>query len=407
MKLSSQDYSQVSDFQGKKRMIFTLLLIMFTEVLGFSLMMPVLPFLAQSLGLNMLQIGLVSSVFSICQLFASPITGKLSDRYGRKPLLILSQLSTFTGFLILGFANAIWILIFARIVDGLLGSNMTVVQAALTDITNPKDRTKIFTLSSGVFGAGLIIGPALGGFLAGFSYFLPMFCAAGVSLISIFLVITILPETYKHQTTGFSLRFNDIVPIDAIRKYSHTPKIRNQILMLAFYNFGFMLFITNFTLITIKEFDVTVLYAGYYRTWIGIFRVLLQFFFVDRLMKWKGENRILISGIVAMIFTMLSMIFTIVVIPVDLIVFIPITFIAYGTGIARPILTGQLTNTVEKNEYATVLGINNSLNSLAQIISPILGGAILLYLHSILIMSLSHFTYITQFCVIQMRKKVL
>ncbi|MFX1346085.1 MAG: MFS transporter, partial [Promethearchaeota archaeon] len=121
-------------FEKKLLIIF---IIQFTEILGFSSVLPIIPFLGLSLGLNALEIGLILSIFSICQFFASPITGKLSDRYGRKPLLLFSQTSTFIGFILLGFASNVWILIAARLVDGLLGSNMTVTQAYISDVTNP------------------------------------------------------------------------------------------------------------------------------------------------------------------------------------------------------------------------------------------------------------------------------
>ena len=123
--------------------------------------MPLIPILGIELGLDAFQVGLILSIFSLCQLFASPITGKLSDRYGRKPLLIFSQTSTLVGFLLLGIATNVWILVAARLVDGLLGSNMTVTQAYISDVTTPKQRTKIYGYSSAVFGAGLIFGPVL------------------------------------------------------------------------------------------------------------------------------------------------------------------------------------------------------------------------------------------------------
>jgi len=150
-------------------------MIQFTEVLGFSSVMPIIPFLGISLGLNAFQVGLILSIFSLCQFFASPITGKLSDRFGRKPLLLFSQTSTLIGFLLLAVAGNVWILVAARLVDGLLGSNMTVAQAYISDVTNPKYRTKTFGYSSAVFGAGLIFGPVIGGLLSSINFSVPFF----------------------------------------------------------------------------------------------------------------------------------------------------------------------------------------------------------------------------------------
>lgn len=147
----------------------------------------------------MFQVGLVMSVFSFCQFFASPITGKLSDRFGRKPLLLFSQTSTLVGFLLLGLANNVWLLVLARFVDGLLGSNMTVSQAYIGDTTDPRDRTRIYGYSSAVFGAALIFGPLIGGTFSAINYSIPMFFAAGISLLSIILVVLFLPEIIRRE----------------------------------------------------------------------------------------------------------------------------------------------------------------------------------------------------------------
>lgn len=200
-------------------------------MLGFSIVLPVFPFLALSLGLTPLQIGLIMSVFSFSQLFASPNTGKLSDRFGRKPILILSQLSTFAGFLLLGFANTAFLIIIARLIDGMFGSNMTVSQAYISDITEPEDRTKVFSYSSGVFGAGLIFGPAIGGILSTISYSMPMFFAAGITLISIVLVILFLPETVEVRPSGLSIKFNDIIPLEETKRFARTSQVRGILLI--------------------------------------------------------------------------------------------------------------------------------------------------------------------------------
>jgi len=164
-----QKIEQKDDFVFDKR-LYIIFLITFTEVLGFSMVLPLIPFLGLELGLTYSQIGLI--------MFASPITGKLSDYFGRKPLFILSQISTFIGFILLGFATTVILLVAARLIDGLLGSNMTVSQAYISDITEPKHRTRVYGYSSGVFGAGLIFGPFIGGILSTINYSVPMFFAA-------------------------------------------------------------------------------------------------------------------------------------------------------------------------------------------------------------------------------------
>jgi len=374
---TNEKHVEADDFVFDKR-LYVIFLIIFTEVLGFSIVLPLIPFMGLSLGLTPIQIGLIASVFSVCQLFASPITGKLSDRFGRKPLFILSQLSTLAGFLLLGFATTAILLIASRLIDGLLGSNMTVSQAYISDITEPQHRTRVYGYSSGVFGAGLIFGPVIGGVLSRINYSVPMFFAAGITLISIVLVVLFLSETITEKPDKLSLGFNDIVPINDAVRFVKSPQVRNSLFMFFIYNVGFHLFISNFSLLAETQFHVDADQVGFYMAWIGILRVVIQTFLIARLLRALGESRILRTGIVAMIISMVGLALS-----ADyLFVFVPLIFLAYGTGVSRPILTSKLTNSVTKKETATVLGVNNSLTSLAQILTPIAGGFIIQYLPS-------------------------
>ncbi len=369
--------SEISKEKLDKR-ILIIFLIIFTEVLGFSMVAPVIPFLALSLGLNVLQIGLILSIFSLCQFFASPVTGKLSDRYGRKPLLIISQISTLIGFILLGLANSVWILISARLVDGLLGSNMTVSQAYISDVTEPKNRTKVYGYSSAVFGAGLIFGPLIGGILSTISYSTPMFFAAVVSLVSILLIVIFLPESLTVKEEKVKITFNDIFPIDDAKRFFKDSKIRKILIIFFLYSFGFMLFISTYALFAEMQINVTALEVGFFMAWIGILRVFFQTVLIRPLQKTFGENKILKIGIISMITAFTLLFFT----TTFLFAFIPLVFIAFGTGICRPVLTSKLANSVEREETGSLLGVNNALTSIAMIITPILGGVILYYLSS-------------------------
>ncbi|MFX0032903.1 MAG: MFS transporter [Candidatus Hodarchaeota archaeon] len=351
-------------------------MIQFTEVLGFSSVMPIIPFLGLSLGLNAFEIGLILSIFSICQLFASPITGKLSDKYGRKPLLLFSQTSTLIGFILLGLAYNVWILIAARLVDGLLGSNMTVSQAYISDVTTPKYRTKIFGYSSAIFGAGLIFGPVIGGVLLSISFSAPFFFAAGISLLSIILVIIFLPESLKKKEDKIEFKFRDIIPIKEAQHFFKSTIIRGIILVFFIYNFGFFLFISTFALFAEKQINATPQQVSFYMAWIGVLRVIFQSILINPLLKKVRENKILAIGIFTMIFAMIFLIFS----NSYWIVYLPFFLLAFGTGVARPILTSKLTNTVGKEETGSLLGVNNALTSIGQIVTPILGGIMLQFL---------------------------
>lgn len=338
--------------------------------------MPLIPLLGIELGLNYVQVGLVLSIFSICQLFASPITGKLSDRFGRKPLLLFSQTSTLIGFLLLGLANNVWILIAARLVDGLLGSNMTVSQAYISDVTDPKHRTKIYGYSSAVFGAGLIFGPMIGSVLLIISFSAPFFFAAGVSLLSIILVIIFLPESLTKKESKVEFKFGDILPIKETKRFFKSAEIRGVLITFFIYSFGFFLFITTFSLFARDQVHATPQEITFYMAWIGVLRVLFQSVLINPILKKVSENITLKLGIFAMIFTFVFLIFS----TNFWIVFIPVSFLAFGTGLVRPILTSKLTKSVKREETGSILGVNNALSSVAQIVTPILGGLILEFL---------------------------
>ncbi|MFW9949542.1 MAG: MFS transporter [Candidatus Thorarchaeota archaeon] len=350
-------------------------MIQFTEVLGFSSVMPLIPILGLNLNLNEFQVGLILSIFSFCQLFASPITGKLSDRFGRKPLLLFSQMSTFIGFFLLGIASNVWILVAARLVDGLLGSNMTVTQAYISDVTTHEQRTKIFGYSSAVFGAGLIFGPMIGGVLLLINFSTPFFFAAGISLLSIGLVILFLPESIPQKEDKISLRIGDIIPIKETKRFFKSAETRGILIAFFIYSFGFFLFISTFALYSTNHLKVTAQQLTFYMTWLGALRVLFQSVLINPILKKISENATLKVGVFALAFTMAFLIFT----TNFWIVFIPISFLAFGTGVTRPILTSKLTKVGKREETGSLLGVSNSLNSIAQIITPILGGLILFY----------------------------
>ncbi|NHJ21593.1 MAG: MFS transporter [Candidatus Lokiarchaeota archaeon] len=362
--------TQEEKFDKRLLIIF---MIQFTEVLGFSSVMPLIPILGIDLGLTTFQVGLILSIFSLCQLFASPITGKISDRFGRKPLLLFSQMSTLIGFILLGFANNVWILIAARLVDGLLGSNMTVTQAYISDVTTHNQRTKTYGYSSAVFGAGLIFGPMIGGVLLIISFSAPFFFAAGVCLLSIILVILFLPESIPEKKSKFSLKFREILPINETKSFFKSAETRGILIVFFLYSFGFFLFISTFALFTTEQLTITPQQITFYMSWLGILRVLFQSVLITPILKKVSENTTLFSGIVALAFTMLFLIF----VSNYWIAFIPISFLAFGTGVTRPILTSKLTKVGKREDVGSLLGVNNALNSIAQIITPILGGAIL------------------------------
>lgn len=183
----------------KNRKIVTLFLIVFIDLLGFSIILPLLPFYAETFNATPTQVGLLVASYAAAQLVGAPVLGRMSDRFGRKPVLIISLTGTFIGFLILGFANSLAMLFVSRILDGFTGGNISVAQAYVTDITDENNRARGLGMLGAAFGLGFIIGPALGGILSVYGFAVPAFVAASLSLISIIGVIIFLPESLTDE----------------------------------------------------------------------------------------------------------------------------------------------------------------------------------------------------------------
>src|ERR671919_2150643 len=162
------------------RPLLVIFLTIFVNLVGFGIIVPLLPFYAETFGASPLTIGLLFAVFSLCQLAAAPALGDLSDRYGRRPVLVFSLAGTVVSFVMLALAHSVALLFAARIVDGLSGGNVSTARAYVADVTEPKDRARAYGLIGAAFGLGFILGPALSGILSGVSYTAPIWTAAGI-----------------------------------------------------------------------------------------------------------------------------------------------------------------------------------------------------------------------------------
>ncbi len=179
----------------RDKRIWIIFLIVFVNLLGFGIILPLLPYYAQSFGGGALTIGFLSAAYSLFQLLTAPILGELSDKIGRRPILIFSLIGTTISFFLLGIANTILMLFISRIVSGIAGGNISAAQAYVADITSKENRTEGMGIMMAAFSLGFIIGPALGGILSEYGYSVPAFVASGVSLVATLLTIFLLPES--------------------------------------------------------------------------------------------------------------------------------------------------------------------------------------------------------------------
>ena len=353
----------------KKSPLLPIFLIVFIDLLGFGLILPLLPFYAKSFGANELTIGLLLASYSLMQFIGAPVLGRLSDRYGRRPILLISQLGTFVGFIMLGFANGLGMLFVSRIVDGVSGGNISTAQAYIADISDEKNRAKNFGLIGAAFGLGFIMGPAIGGFLSQFGYQVPAFAAAGLSFLSMALTFFLLHEPERKATA--SREFS----VKALKRAFAHPTIGILLTMVFTFGLAFAMFQTSFALFASARFGFDVQQTALVLTYVGVLSVIMQLVVVKRVVRRLGENRSIMVTMASLALGLALM--AAVQNPWMLIVVMPI--LSFGGGVTSPVLTSLISKSVDRAEVGGMLGISTSVDSLSRVAAPILGNALLAF----------------------------
>jgi DHA1 family tetracycline resistance protein-like MFS transporter len=364
---------------------FPIFMIVFVDVLGLGITLPVLPLFAQNeLRADATQIASLTSVFFAAQFFASPVLGRLSDRVGRRPVLILSQAGTLTALLITGFAPAFAFLYLARTIDGLTGGNISVAQAYLSDITDAPDRARGLGIVNAAFGLGFVFGPAFGSLIASFAGpRLPFIVAAGVSLCTILLSIFLLPESLpaerrkRDQQAG--ARLGRSRSLDLLRK----PSIA-LILIIAFgANFAFfcfqpiyVLWAERLVLPDLPEQTVQQM-IGAILTFVGVCSISAQFWLVGPLVRRFGEKKLVIGGSLARAFAFTTMALS----PTFTAIVLVIPFLSIGGSVALPALIALVTYAAPPDRRGQAIGLHQSAAAIGSIFGPLLTGYLFEYVH--------------------------
>lgn len=351
--------------------LIPIFLIVLVDVMGMTIILPLLPFYSESLGATPFVVGMIVAVYGLCQFVAGPVLGQASDKVGRKKILVLSQIGTFIGFLILGFSNSLWLIFLARIIDGLTAGNISVAQAYITDVTEPKDRTKAFGVLGSAFSLGFIIGPALSGFLAKYGAHIPIFLAAGLSFVSIIATMTILPHTEIHTSKEKKHKF----AVKNIHKYFNVNEVAPLLLQFFAFIFAFSFFMSGIAMFLGKKFlyegkQFGPQQVGWIFTFIGVLSLLVQIGLLKRLSVSIGEKKLIIIGFVAMSFGYFLIGETLT-IPFLL---VALMLTSFGSAILRPSITSAITKVISRDQQGAILGVTQSLQSIAQIIAPLVGG---------------------------------
>ena len=344
------------------------------DLLGYSLILPLLPYYAETFGATLTLVGLLGTVNALGQLIAAPTIGRLSDRYGRRPLLIISITGTVVSFLLLGTARSLAILFLSRILDGLLGGNIALARAYITDVTDEKNRARGLGIIGAAFGLGFIVGPAMGGFLSQFGYNVPALVAAGLSLLNLIAVVLWLPESLSPERRAEMrdsprTRFSFRLLFEALQRPCMGPLLHINLL----YSLAFTLFQANFALYAKTRLALDVQATSLILTYVGILSVLVQGFAIGKLTARFRERQLIFAGTIILAAALLGWAFA----PNVWLLLVVLAPTALAAGVLNTVLTSQLTKVVRREETGGTLGLSSSLQTLAQIVSPGLGGVLL------------------------------
>jgi DHA1 family tetracycline resistance protein-like MFS transporter len=350
------------------------LLIIFLTILvnliGFGIIIPLLPFYAETFGASPLTIGLLFATFSMAQLVASPLLGAWSDKWGRRPVLIFSLIGTVISFVMLAMAHSLLMLFAARIVDGLSGGNITTARAYIGDISTDENRAKMFGVLGAAFGLGFIIGPALGGLFAQISYTAPIWAAAAITVVATVLAWLWLPETV-HRVDAVAGS-----PWTALRDLSARPGLRLLFTIDFLYWGSFAVYQTTFALFGARRFGFDATHIGYLLAAFASLGVVVQLGMVGPIVKRLGEKRALVIGLLfaAVGWGGSALTYSL---PVFVAMLVPG---AIGIGLCNPSINSLVSSAGGKHEQGRVQGAAGALESLGRTLGPIWGNGSLQWL---------------------------
>jgi len=339
-------------------------LIVFIDLIGFGIVIPILPLYAETFGPSPVTFGLLMASFSIMQFLFAPILGRLSDRVGRRPVLLVSLLGSAFGYVLFGFAGSLVVLFASRIIDGASGGNISTAQAVIADITGPEDRAKGMGMIGAAFGLGFILGPAIGGLLVGIAPWLPGIAAATASLIAFILVWTRLPETLNAENRR-EARHHPFNLRSLTEALSH-PLVGLCLIAVVFVIFAFANFETTFAQFVKLRFALAEQRIYLLFVYAGVLGAIVQGGLVRRLAPRFGEARLVAAGA---FLGFLALGFMPYVSGMNALLGL-LAVLALGQGLASPSLSALTSKLVDPDEVGGVMGIYQSLSSLGRILGP-------------------------------------
>ncbi len=374
------------------RALLPIFLVVLVDILGLTLILPLLPFYAERFGASPMVVGLLGATFAACQLVSGPILGGLSDRFGRRPLLLVSQVGTFLGFILLARADVLWMVFLSRVIDGATAGNLTIAQAYITDVTAPSQRARAFAVIGVSFGLGFLVGPAVSGWLAHYDHRWPIYAAAALSATSVAATALLLRDPTTAQRDAATDRTAtaaepappagrrlSVLSWSGYTRYFRHPTLGLLLALFFCFALSFAMFTSGFALFAERRLRTAAglpwgpREVGYVLAFSGLLGIFLQGGLIGRAVKRFGERRLVGLGFVCaatsyLVLGQASGLST---------VLVSAAISAVGSSTLRAPLTAMITQRCDREEQGVVLGLTQSMTSLAQIIGPLLSGVLI------------------------------
>jgi DHA1 family tetracycline resistance protein-like MFS transporter len=350
---------------------FVIVMTTFIDMIGFGMVIPVLPFHPEIVGAGALALGLLIGSFSLMQFIFSPLLGRLSDKVGRRPVMLLSIFSSVISFILFALANSFLLLLLSRITAG-MATESAVAQAYISDITTEKERAKGMGKVGAAHGAGFIIGPAIGGFLSIYGLSTLGFVAAALTGVNLLFAFFFLPESNVNVNSSTQTSVNSDGYWRRLASALTKPLIGAVFIILFVTTFAFSAIPVIVPLLGIAFFGFAELEMSYFFMYIGVVQIVLQGVLIGRLTKRWGEENLMVFGSLLMAFGMLFM----PLFPSIVVFFGSITLISSGIGTLNTVLPSFISKRTPADEQGGMLGVAQSVGSIARIPGPLVGGIV-------------------------------
>jgi DHA1 family tetracycline resistance protein-like MFS transporter len=352
----------------RQRPLAVIFAIAFIDLMGFGIVIPLLPLYGERYRPTPLSFGLLLSSYSALQFLFAPVLGRLSDRYGRKPILLLSLAGSAAGYVLFGLARSLSVLFAARIIDGISGGNISTAQAYVADVTEPEERARGMGMIGAAFGLGFIFGPAIAGFSLHLGESAPGFVAAGMSCAALVAAALFLEEPARRTEEGSRLAARSVSGSDFLAAVRQ-PVVAGVLAVFFLATFAFANFEATFSQFLHDAHALPVARVSFVFTYIGVLIALVQGLLVPRVSRSLGEGRMAAAGLLMLAAGLLLLPLAPSVV-LTMGVLVPLTV---GIGLTNPSLSSLISKSVSADQRGGVLGVYQSMSSLGRILGPLWG----------------------------------